>query len=33
MSTGAIIFMTFAWGTIIGGAVIFLAQLLKHSKQ
>jgi hypothetical protein len=33
MSTGAIIFMTLAWGTILGGAVIFLGSLLKHSKQ
>lgn len=33
MSTGAIIFMVLAWGTILGGAVLFLSSLLKHSKQ
>lgn len=33
MSSGALIFMVLAWGTILGGAIIFLASLLKHSKQ
>lgn len=33
MSTGALIFMVLAWGTIIGSSIIFLASLLKLSKQ
>jgi hypothetical protein len=33
MTTSAIIFMALAWCTILGGAVIFLASILKHSKQ
>lgn len=33
MSTGALTFMVLAWGIIIGGAVLFLSSLLKHSKQ
>jgi hypothetical protein len=33
MSTGALVFMVLAWGTILGGAVILLSSLLRHSKQ
>jgi hypothetical protein len=33
MSTGALVFMVLAWGVILGGSVIFLASLLKHSRQ
>ena len=33
MTSGALIFMLLAWGTIISCAVIFLRAISKHSKQ
>lgn len=32
MSTGAIIFLVLGWGVIIGGVIVTMVSLLKHSK-